>query len=83
MYVSGISHFLKCEDACKKLIESRVGKIIEVVNKCSLEIYYIQFMWINLCKTLIFPVNLILITVCIIVSAYVVNDFQSALLNIK
>ena len=74
--IFSLSAFLllsKCEAGCQKLLGTLGGKLISIVSMCSLEIYYIQFMWIALLKDLLFPVNLILLFVAIITSAYAVH----------
>lgn len=40
---------------------------------CSLEIYYVQFMWIGWLKGIVFPANLALLVLAITASAYVVH----------
>lgn len=51
------------EDMVSALLQTKLGTIIKELSKSSLEIYYIQFMMIDLLKTIFFPLNLFLIIV--------------------
>lgn len=71
----------KWEGWCQKLLETLGGKLIKIISICSLEIYYIQFMWIVWLKDLLFPVNLILLFAAIIASAYAVHCLSQAIVK--
>lgn len=49
------------------------GKVIGTVSTCSLDIYYIQFFWIDSLKRLVFPLNLVLLFISIVGSAMVIH----------
>ena len=49
------------------------GKLIGVISACSLEMYYVQFAWIEVLKGIPFPVNLVLLFVSIIASAWALH----------
>lgn len=65
------------EQRCKRYWRTFPGKIISVFSVCSLEIYYVQFLWIEWLKQLLFPLNLILLLVAIALSAYAVHWIAS------
>ena len=41
-------------------LDMKAGKVIHLLNKCSLEIYFVQFTWISVLKEIAFPLNLVL-----------------------
>lgn len=55
------------------LMDTFFGKAVKAVGDCSLEIYYVQFLWIDLLKGLLFPVNFILIVLFIVLTALLLN----------
>lgn len=61
------------EKKAKIFIKTRLGKIVAIVSSCSLEIYLIQFPIINVLKELLFPVNFVLICICIVIAGYAVH----------
>ena len=65
--------FLPHEAGLSKAIATVPGKAVKLVSACSLEIYYIQFWFINNFKQLQFPVNLLLICIGITITAYIIH----------
>lgn len=65
--------FMDVEDWLVKFSETRLWNLIKIVSQCSLEIYYIQFLWIHLLKDVAFPVNLLLLIIAIVLSAYIIH----------
>ncbi len=63
----------KAEEWCKKVWTTPFGKVVKIVSASSLEIFYIQFIWIAFLKDLVFPLNLLLLIVLIVVSGYIVH----------
>lgn len=55
------------------LLKTKIGYVIQLISKCSLEIYFIQFAWIRALHALAFPVNLVLLVLCIVASAWVLH----------
>ena len=75
--------FMGLEKICCKVLKNPFGKIVGIVSKCSLEIYYIQFLLISKLKNIIFPVNFVALCVAIIVSAYFVHWLADKITNFK
>lgn len=79
--------FMSFEDSCKKLLTSEsgiskfVGRSINMISTASVEIYYVQFMWIRLLKDIVFPFNWAILVVCIVVSAHMLHLFSVFMLN--
>ena len=73
--------FAEKETWCNKFCKTFIGKIIRNISMCSLEIYYVQFIWIRLLKDIIFPVNLIVLFVSIMISAYIVYWLAKSITN--
>lgn len=65
--------FMSMETWFANFSKSKTGKFLVIISQCSLEIYYIQSMWIEKFRQQFFPVNWILITVSIVLSAYCVH----------
>ena len=57
----------------KCLLDTFPGKCVGIISVCSLEIYYIQFVWIRCFKGIVFPINLIALVFSIVVSAWIVH----------
>lgn len=71
----------KNEELCKKVQTSPFGKLIRIISASSLEIYYIQFTWIKLFKSIVFPLNFLLLICTIVASGYVVHLVSSYIIN--
>ena len=61
------------EEKISKAMSTKVGKIIRLVSKCSLEIFLVQFAIIEYLKPIVFPVNMILIVMAIVLIAWIVH----------
>ena len=61
------------ENIVKISDKNLIKKLFFTVSKCSLEIFYIQFMWIDWLKNIAFPLNWLLIVACTIISGFAVN----------
>lgn len=71
------------ENELKKQQKKVFFKPVRLVSMCSLEIYFVQFVWINLFKEIMFPINFILIIAVTIVSGVVLHIVSNKLLNIN
>ncbi len=56
-----------------RIFETGIGKVIGLISKCSLEIYYVQTTIIVALRGSVFPINFILICVVIGVCAYTLH----------
>lgn len=65
--------FMGYEHVCKKFLNSILGKIVVIVSKCSLEIYYVQFIWVKNLKDIMFPLNLVLLVIAIVLTAWLLH----------
>ncbi len=63
--------FEAIEDGLKNLQGKFCYKPIEIISMCSLELYYVQFMIIEIFKVLKFPVNFVAILTIAVISSYV------------
>lgn len=73
--------FMKNEDLFKKITRTKIGRIINIVSVCSLEIYYVQFIWIRLLRSISFPVNWICLWTITILSGFVLNRVSAKLIK--
>ena len=73
--------FMASEDLCKKIGKHLPGKAIYLISACSLEIYYVQFLWIHALKDMIFPLNLIALVITITVTAYIVHRLSNCVIE--
>lgn len=73
--------FQGTEQWCRETHKSIFGKLVSIVSTCSLEIYYIQFIWIRLLKNIIFPINLLLLIIVIVSSGYLVHLLSTLIIN--
>lgn len=73
--------FMNIEDTCKQYAEKSPGKLATMISCSSLEIYYIQFIWINCLKHIVFPVNLILLCACIVTSGFILHEAAGWLID--
>ena len=70
------------ETMVNKYMGSKFGNIITQISRSSIEIYYLQFIFIDKFRNMIFPVNWIVIVLSIIVSAMVFhNNIVSYIFN--
>lgn len=75
--------FRNAEKICQKIINTAfLGKLITMVSNASLEIYYVQFIWIKLLKNILFPLNWILIVFFLITSAYILHIISNKLVKL-
>lgn len=79
--------FMNNENMCKKIIDSKLmkglfGKVISMVSATSLEVYYVQFIWIMLLKDIVFPLNWLVIVISIIVNAYILNRLSEYVIKL-
>lgn len=61
------------ENQIKKFMKTILGRLLGIISKSSLEIYLIQFPIIAYCRSLPFPINLLLILICTILVAFVIH----------
>lgn len=71
------------EDSLKNLQGKIYLKPIKIISICSLEIYFVQFVWINLFKEIIFPINLFLIIFVTIIVGFILHTVSNKLLNLN
>ncbi len=69
MMLSGLGY----EKEIQAFMGTRIGRAVELISSCSLEIYLVQFVIIMYLKEIIFPINLIAILLAIVGVAYIVN----------
>ncbi len=83
MMLAGLGY----EQRIQVFMKTRIGKVVEFVSTCSLEIYLVQFVIIAYLKRIVFPVNLIVIGAIILVAAYMVHKVSQiiyvAMINAK
>ena len=66
--------FLMTKEKKLKAIPNNIWKkMVGTISACSLEIYYIQFPWINLFRKNVFPINWVLIVAVTLISAYLLH----------
>lgn len=73
--------FMNHEDMLARWAKTIPGKLVILISMCSLEIYYVQFRWINYLKGIAFPANFFALLVAIIVSAYLLHVVSGLLIN--
>ena len=73
MLLAGIGY----ENDIRKLMKTWIGKILRKVSTYSLDIYLVQFVIIYYLKNIIFPINFILITVLIFLSAMILHSLSN------
>ena len=61
------------EEKIAIFLSSKLGALIGMISKCSLEVFLVQFAIIDFLKPLAFPVNILLIIVAILLVAWVVH----------
>lgn len=66
---------------CEKVWHTAFGKFVSIISSCSLEIYYIQFVWIRLLKKIVFPVNLSLLIIAIVMSGYAIHRLSEQIIK--
>ncbi len=66
---------------CRKVWLASFGKLVSVISASSLEIYYIQFFWIELLKDVRFPVNLLLLIITIVTSGFAIHWVSEKIIN--
>ena len=54
-------------------------RVTKLLSRYSLEEYYVQFIWIDLCRSIVFPLNIIVMMIGIVLSAYVLNRISGML----
>lgn len=74
--------FLNDEVIFKRHLKNILYRSAHIISKCSLEIFYIQFIIIDQMKKIDFPINVIFIFFAIIVCGYMVNWVSSRLIKI-
>lgn len=75
--VSMFNLFAKGEKCFRSNHKNVISIFFRIISKCSLEIYYIQFIWLWLLKDVLFPINLALLILCIVTSALFLNKISS------
>lgn len=55
------------------------GRVLRIISMCSLEIYYVQFIWIKAMREIRFPANWLLLVICIVVTAFCLNKISGKL----
>lgn len=72
---------MRFEDQIKKIMHKPVGKAITDISHSSIEIYYIQFIWIAYFREIIFPINLLTIFIGMCVSAVFFHSVSQSILR--
>ena len=70
-----------CEGLCKKVLSTRIGTVIGVISKNSLEIYLAQFAIIAYLKNIMFPVNLIAIVIAVVAAGAAVHSVSEKVIH--
>lgn len=73
MMLAGLGY----EKEIQAFMGTRMGRAVELISSCSLEIYLVQFVIIMYLKEMIFPINLIAILLAIVGAAYIVNRLSN------
>lgn len=73
MMLAGLGY----EKEIQTFMGTRIGRVVELISSCSLEIYLVQFVIIMYLKEMIFPINLIAILLVIVGVAYIVNRLSN------
>lgn len=73
---------MQWEDELNKIIGTVFGKVIRIVSVSSLEIYYVQFTWIEALKGIAFPANWLLLVITIVASAYLLHIVSNRLIKL-
>lgn len=73
--------FMGLENKLKTYSGKIYYKPIEIISKCSLELYYVQFVIIELLHVLIFPINLIVILITTVIIGFILN--QASMYTLK
>lgn len=73
MMLAGIGY----EEEIEKLMGTMIGKPIEIISKCSLEIYLVQFAIIHYMKKAVFPINFVAIVLSITGTAFVIHQVSN------
>jgi peptidoglycan/LPS O-acetylase OafA/YrhL len=66
-------------DILDKFASIGLSRFLLLISKCSLEIFLVQFIFIAYLKSIVFPINIVLICVCIILSALVIHTISEKL----
>lgn len=73
--------FMAREEQFKGIMHKPVGKVIAAISHSSIEIYYIQFIWISYFRELIFPINILMIFIGMCFSAMVFRIVSKSILQ--
>lgn len=73
MMLAGIGYEMEIQ----KVVKTRTGRVIKLISACSLEIYLVQFAIIGYLKRIMFPVNLIVILVATMGTAYLIHRLSN------
>lgn len=69
MILAGLGY----EPKIQGFMKTWIGRILAMISRCSLEIYLVQFAIIGFFKSMVFPLNFVLIVGMIIISAEVIH----------
>ena len=69
MMLAGIGYEMEIQ----KVVKMRTGRVIELISACSLEIYLVQYVILDYCKIGPFPLNWIILTTTILLSAIILR----------
>lgn len=78
-------YFMKCFAGINKKLEkmpNKIKKIIKFISEITLEIYLVQYVIIPIFANMIFPINWIIITTIIIISAYILHKVSGYIINL-
>lgn len=69
--------FMSCESLFSRLRETLFGKLAALVSQSSLEIYYVQFLWIDLLQDLAFPLNWLALVIIIVLTGCLLHKLSA------
>lgn len=75
--------FIGLENLLKGIQGKIYFKPIEIISMCSLEIFYVQFIWISLFKSIVFPLNILLLVAGTLFTGFILHIISNKVISIK
>lgn len=75
--------FIGLENLLKGIQKKIYFKPIKIISMCSLEIFYVQFIWISLFKSIVFPLNILLLVAGTVFTGFILHKISNKVLSIK
>ena len=69
-------YFKSKEQLLNQKCKTVLYKIVKIISSCTIEILYTQFIWINIAKDIVFPLNLLFLVVSISISSYILHKIS-------